>query len=90
MGPSVVSVLAWAGAILGQATADATMDEEENDRDVFINRLKADGMPRKQIRTMINERARRKGWRPLESDQAISQADRRYKARTGTGSQSHK
>jgi hypothetical protein len=90
LGKSVIDALMWTNQVLAEAVAEASLDEEENDRDTFVIRRRAEGIPRKKIRAMVNERAASNGWNRLKSDQAISQIVHRSKTFISQNDHSYK
>jgi len=90
VGQPVIDMLEWAQAVFSDALADADREDEYTDRDTFIYHQRLIGRTRKEIRASVKAVGTDRGWRPLKSDQAISQAISRYCARTGKTPPSHK
>jgi len=90
VGQSVIDVLEWAQGVFSEAIEDASREDELRERDAFICYQRLIGRTRKEIRATVNDMAAAKGWRPLRSDQAISQVVRRVSSRTRPKPPSHK
>ncbi|MGA2702005.1 MAG: hypothetical protein ABSH35_13035 [Isosphaeraceae bacterium] len=82
LGQAFIDVLESAQLVFSEAIKDIAREDEYEDRDAFIYDQSRMGKSRKQIKRMVNEMAGAKGWRPLRSDQAISQVVRRVSSRT--------
>ncbi len=90
VGQAVIDVLEWAKGVFSEAIEDASREDELRDRDAFICDQRSKGRSRKEIKATVNEMAAAKGWRPLRSDQAISQVVRRVTSPTRPKPQSQK
>jgi len=86
----VIDVLEWAQGVFSEAIEVASREDELRERDAFISYQHLMGRTRKEIRATVNDMAAAKGWRPLRSDQAISQVIRRCSSQTRPKPPSHK
>ncbi len=90
VGQAIIDMLESAQLVFSEAIEDVAREDEYGNRDAFICHQRRMGISRKEVKRMVNERAAAKGWRPLRSDQAISQVVGRCFSRTGAKPPSHK
>jgi len=90
LGQAFIDMLESAQLVFSEVIEDVAREDEYEDRDAFIYHQSRMGISRKQIKATVNDMATAKGWRPLRSDQAISQVVRRVSSRTRPKPPSHK